>query len=59
MATIEVAEPPAPPVPTPMKSLLLASEYASSALARVVGVLVDVERLMRTVFAIGGYYDLG
>ena len=52
IATMEVAVPPAPPVPTPMNSLSDASEYASSALARLVGALLDVERLMRSVLAI-------
>jgi hypothetical protein len=49
IATMDVALPPAPPVPTPMNSVELFSENASSALARVVGVAVAVLRLMRIV----------
>ena len=55
IAWIVVALPPAPPVPTPMKSLLLDSEYASSALASVVGAAVEVDLLMRRTLAkVGG-----
>jgi len=46
---MEVALPPAPPVPTPINSVELFSENASSALARVVGVAVAVLRLIRIV----------
>jgi hypothetical protein len=49
MSIMLVAEPPAPPAPVPYTRILLPSMNASSALAKLVGRLVVVVRLIRIV----------
>jgi hypothetical protein len=53
MSMILVADPEAPPVPVPYTRILLPSINASSALARLVGRLLVVVRLIRIVLAMG------
>ena len=51
MASIVVADPPAPPVPIPINNFLLPSAKANSAFARLVGAEDPVDLFIRTVLA--------